>query len=65
MFYHGLDQAHEQNNAVSKCDGGAIGLTEDQTALRRWTVAGPEISRLVDEFSNISGNRQNEKKRSP
>ena len=60
MFYHGLDQAHEQNNAVSKCDGGAIGLTEDQTALRRWTVAGQKISRLVDEFSNISGNRQNE-----
>ena len=55
-----IDQAHEQNNAVSKCDGGAIGLTEDQTALRRWTVAGPEISRLVDEFSNISGNRQND-----
>jgi len=55
-----IDQAHEQNNAVSKGDGGAIGLTEDQTALRRWTVAGPEISRHVDEFSNISGNRQNE-----
>ena len=61
MFYHGLDQAHEQNNAVIKGDEGAIGLTEDQTALTRWAVAGPEISRLVDEFSNISGNRQNEK----
>ena len=56
-----IDQAHEQNNAVSKGDGGAIGLTEDQTALRRWTVAGPEISRHVDEFSNISGNQQNGK----
>ena len=30
-----IDQAHEQNNAVIKGDGGAIGLTEDQTALRR------------------------------
>jgi len=56
-----IDQAHEQNNAVIKGDEGAIGLTEDQTALTRWAVAGPEISRLVDEFSNISGNRQNEK----
>ena len=37
-----IDQAHEQNNAVIKGDGGAIGLTEDQTALRRWAVAGPE-----------------------
>ena len=57
-----IDQAHEQNNAVSKGDRGVIGLTEDQTALRRWTVAGPELSRLVDEFPNITGNRQNEKK---
>ena len=57
-----IDQAYEQNNAVSKGDRGVIGLTEDQTALRRWTVAGPELSRLVDEFPNITGNRQNEKK---
>ena len=24
-----IDQAHEQNNAVIKSDGGAIGVTED------------------------------------
>lgn len=35
-----IDQAHEQNNAVIKGDGGAIGLTEDPTALRQWMVAG-------------------------
>jgi len=45
-----IDQAHEQSNAVVKGDGGAIGLTEDSAALRRWMVAGPEISRLVGEF---------------
>ena len=42
-----LDQAHEQANATIKADGGAIGLTEDPSALRRWMVAGPEVSRLV------------------
>jgi hypothetical protein len=35
-----IDQAHEQSNAVVKGDGGAIGLTEDSTALRGWMVAG-------------------------
>lgn len=45
-----IDQAHEQNNAHVKGDGGAIGLFEDADALRRWTVAGPEVSRLIDEF---------------
>jgi hypothetical protein len=51
-----IDQAHEQNNAIVKGDGGAIGLTEDPVALRRWMVAGPEISRLIDEFTGICGN---------
>ena len=49
-----IDQAHEQNNALIKGDGGAIGLTEDPSALRRWMVAGPEISRIVDEFEGVS-----------
>ena len=31
-----IDQAHEQNNKIIKGDGGAIGLTEDPSALRRW-----------------------------
>ena len=35
-----LDQAHDQNNAYVKGDGGAIGLTDNATALRRWMVAG-------------------------
>ena len=56
-----IDLAHEQSNAVIKGDGGAIGLTEDKAALRRWMVAGPEISRLVDEFSVLSGKQQTKK----
>ena len=45
-----LDHAHEQVNAVVKGEGGAVGLTENPGALRRWMVAGPELSRMVQEF---------------
>lgn len=50
-----IDQAHEHNNAVIKGDGGEIGLTEDPSALRRWMVAGPEVSRLVAGYEAMSG----------
>ena len=42
-----IDQAHEQNNATVKGDGGAIGLTENPTALCCWMVSGPEMARLI------------------
>ena len=35
-----LDHAHEQNNAIVKDDGGAVGLTESPAALQRWMVSG-------------------------
>ena len=47
-----VDQCHEQMNKDIKGDGGAVGLTENQQALERWLLAGPEISRLVIEFEN-------------
>ncbi len=47
-----LDQAHEQNNACVKGDGGAVGLTEDPSALRRM-VDGPEVARVIGEFENV------------
>ena len=43
-----LDQAHEQANAIIKADGGAIGLTENPSAL--WMIAGPEVSNLVSVY---------------
>jgi len=49
-----IDQAHEQNNAMIKSDSGAIGLTEDPVALRRWMVAGPEVSRLLTSYEEAS-----------
>ena len=40
------DQVHEQLNAMVKGDGGVIGITENEAALKRWMVAGPEVARL-------------------
>ena len=45
-----IEQAHEHANTVIKPDGGAIGIIEDTSALRRWMVAGHEVSRLVVEY---------------
>ncbi len=45
-----IDQVHEQNNAHVKGAGGAIGLTENAAALRRWMVSGPEMARVIEEF---------------
>ena len=45
-----IDQAHKQNNASVKGDGGAVGLTENPAALHRWMVSGPEMACLIKEF---------------
>ena len=47
-----LDHVHKQVNALVKGQGGAVGLTENPAALRRWMVhvADPELSRMVEEF---------------
>ena len=37
-------------NAAVKSEDGAFGQTENPAALRRWMVAGPELSRMVQEF---------------
>ena len=38
------DQAHEQNNALVKCSGGAVGFTENPSSFWKWMLAGPEHS---------------------
>ena len=45
-----IEQAHEQNNGAIKSDGGAVGLTQNPDALRRWMVSGPEMVRIITEF---------------
>lgn len=49
-----IDQAHEQTNAVIQREGGAIGITGDHSAFRRWMVAGPEVSHLVNKYETVS-----------
>jgi len=49
-----FDQSHEQLNRLVKDDGGAIGLTENEAALRRWMTCGPEIARLIAEFQETN-----------
>lgn len=46
-----IDQAHEQANKRVKGVGGIIGLTENRDLLERWIMTGPEISRVVEEFT--------------
>ena len=47
-----LDQAHEQVNSEVKGEGGAVGLTKNPAALRRWMVGGPEVARMMKEFED-------------
>ena len=49
-FSIAIDHAHKQNKAHIKGDGGAVGLTDDLGALRRWMVAGPEAARMIEKF---------------
>jgi hypothetical protein len=42
-----LDQLHEQNNKLIKSAKGAINVQLNETALLRWMVAGPEISKMI------------------
>ena len=47
-----IDHAHEQNNASLKHDGGAVGLTNNLSALRHWMVSCPEMACLIAEFES-------------
>ena len=37
---------------IVKGSGGAVGLTENPPAFRRWMLAGPEIARLLTQFED-------------
>ena len=48
------DQAHEHNNACIKGDGGAVGLTDNPSVLRRLMVAGPEVATVIEEYQDAN-----------
>ena len=45
----GFDQHHEQQNKELKMHGGILNLS-DECVFTEWTVAGPEIVRVITEF---------------
>ena len=45
-----IDQAQENNNATVKGSGGAVGLTENPAAFRKWMLSGPEQAIILKEF---------------
>ena len=48
-----IDQAHEQANKRVKGVGGVIGITENPEMLERWIATGPEISRVLEQFTDV------------
>ena len=54
-----IDQAHEQANKRVKGVGGVIGLTELPAMLERWMMTGPEICRVVEQFTNQNDDANN------
>ncbi len=48
-----IDHAHEQANKRVKGVGGVIGITENPEMLERWIASGPEISRVLQQFTDV------------
>ena len=50
----GIEQAHEQNNAVIKGMGGAISVLDkdDESGLARWELCLHELFQITNEFES-------------
>ena len=48
-----IDHAHEQANKRVKGVGGVIRITENPEILERWIATGPEISRVLQQFTDV------------
>uniref|UniRef100_UPI00358F24FE uncharacterized protein n=1 Tax=Myxine glutinosa TaxID=7769 RepID=UPI00358F24FE len=55
-----IDQAHEQANKRVKGVGGVIGITENPEMLERWIATGPEISRVLEQFTDVDDDEDQE-----
>ena len=47
----------EQSNALMNGCGGAVRITEDPSALRRWMVADLEFTQIVSQYEHLSGTK--------
>ena len=52
-----IDQEHELANVVT-ANCGAIGMTEDPSALRKWMVADPEVSQPAAQYEIASEDKE-------
>ena len=50
----GIDQSHKQLDKIVQGDGGAVGLTEDEDKLQRWTVCRPKVAKIVTKFEDVT-----------
>ena len=59
-----LDQLHEQNNKYIKSVNGATILMnrQDDLALVRWELCGPELCRLIEKSEEVESSSTHEKK---
>ena len=48
------DQTHEQSNKSLQTHGGAVGLYEKPEALTLFMLAGPDCTRVIEEFEAIN-----------
>lgn len=53
-----INQVHEQNNPSLKEEGGAVSLSQDPEAFRRWSLEETEMSRLIAKFESSMEARQ-------
>jgi hypothetical protein len=52
----GADHGIEQVNKVMKILGGLKGITQQPSAMARWFLIAPELTRLVSEANDLVGN---------
>ena len=56
FFHMAMDQLHEQNNKYIKSVSGSTPVIywQDDSALVRWELCGPELCRIVEEFEEVN-----------
>ena len=46
------DQTHVQTNKLVKINGGAVGILDSPRVLLKWSIAGPEITSMLEALSD-------------
>ena len=57
----GIDQCRNQFDKIAKGDAAAVGLTEDEEKLWKWTVRSLDVARVTIEFEQDSALKETKK----